>query len=79
MRPYNKCLLIPVPMTMPMLHLHLSSSTRWNMTGNLKGARVHVDIAKEIDPDFCDVGYQEAILQVGDERQEQGLGEDGGE
>lgn len=46
------------------------------MTGKLKEARVHVDIAKEIDPDFCDLGYQEAILQVSDERQGQGQGGD---
>jgi hypothetical protein len=44
------------------------------MTGKLKEARVHVDIAKEIDPDFCDIGYQEAILQVNDERQGVGIG-----
>lgn len=42
------------------------------MTGKLKEARVHVDMAKEIDPDFCDIGYQEAILQVNEERQGQG-------
>lgn len=44
------------------------------MTGKLKEARVHVNIAKEIDPDFCDIGYQEAILQVNDRRQGQGVG-----
>jgi hypothetical protein len=30
----------------------------------LQKARYHVDKAKEIDPDFCDLGYQEALLQV---------------
>jgi hypothetical protein len=44
------------------------------MTGKLQEARVHVDIAKEIDPDFCDIGYQEAILQVNDEGQGQAQG-----
>ena len=32
--------------------------------GDLKEARIHTDLALEIDPDFCDVGYQVALLKV---------------
>ena len=61
-----------LPMPVTALYLCLLYSILLNMTGKLKEARVHVDIAKEIDPDFCDIGYQEAVLQVRDWRQGQG-------
>eukprot|EP01041_Mallomonas_annulata_P010329 gene10329-21554_t len=32
--------------------------------GNATAARRHVNNAAKIDPDFCDVGYQDAILKV---------------
>jgi hypothetical protein len=33
-------------------------------TGDLTGGRDCVNRAKELDPEFCDVGYQEAVLKV---------------
>ena len=32
--------------------------------GDLTGGRVCVNRAKVLDPEFCDVGYQEAVLKV---------------
>lgn len=31
---------------------------------NITGAEYHIETAKSIDPTFCDVGYQEALLHV---------------
>ena len=35
-----------------------------NSEAILAKARYHVDRAKDIDPTFCDTGYQEALLQI---------------
>jgi hypothetical protein len=32
--------------------------------GNATGARVHVDIAKKIDPNFCDIEFQDAVIMI---------------
>ena len=34
------------------------------LTGDYKSARECVDKAFEIDPDFCDIGYQDALIKV---------------
>lgn len=33
--------------------------------GNFEAAMKHIWATKDIDPDFCDVGYQEALVQLG--------------
>lgn len=32
--------------------------------GDMARTRYHINRAKEIDPDFCDIGYQEALLNI---------------
>lgn len=41
--------------------MHLQVAKLEVNSGNYKQAQIHIAAAKEIDPDFCDVGYQEAL------------------
>lgn len=36
----------------------------YHISGDYATARLHLTRAREIDPDFCDIGYHEAILKV---------------
>ena len=42
--------------------LNLQISKLYVNEGNLKLSRKHLERAKRIDPDFCDVGYEEALI-----------------
>jgi hypothetical protein len=44
--------------------MNLQVSKVWSQRGYLKRAKLHLDRAKSIDPDFCDTGYQDAILTL---------------
>eukprot|EP00602_Paraphysomonas_sp_CaronLab_P007303 CAMPEP_0185035494 /NCGR_PEP_ID=MMETSP1103-20130426/26972_1 /TAXON_ID=36769 /ORGANISM="Paraphysomonas bandaiensis, Strain Caron Lab Isolate" /LENGTH=963 /DNA_ID=CAMNT_0027572601 /DNA_START=413 /DNA_END=3304 /DNA_ORIENTATION=- len=44
--------------------LRLQLAKMYINEGDYKTAEQHITIAKDIDPDFCDVGYQEALLNI---------------
>lgn len=47
--------------------LNLQVSKVWSQKGDLKRARKHLQRAMEIDPDFCDTGYQDVVLTAAGE------------
>lgn len=47
--------------------LNLQVSKVWSQKGDLKKARKHLNRAMEIDPDFCDTGYQDVVLTAAGE------------
>jgi tetratricopeptide (TPR) repeat protein len=44
--------------------LNLQLGKLYMNNGNYSVANKYVQMAKQIDPDFCDVGYQEALLEI---------------
>jgi tetratricopeptide (TPR) repeat protein len=47
--------------------MNLQVSKVWSQKGDLKKARRHLERAQAIDPDFCDAGYQDAVLTAAGE------------